>query len=236
MKLEKVTISGADDLISPKDLTKISQQYPFVEWAILLSYSQKGNNRYPSKDWMNELVKEADNLNLAGHLCGKWMRDLIKNGNVSFISEIPIWDNLKRIQLNFAKQPIELSWDCIEQLRKFCWKDKKQFIIQMDGINNEILSKLMNAGVLSFGLFDLSGGTGVLPEEWPERIPGIVSDAYRGYAGGLNPDNIKEELIKMNESCKDSILWIDMESGVRTNDIFDLEKVVKCLEIAKEWI
>lgn len=35
--INKVTVTGADDSIDPGDLISIQQEYPFVEFAILLS-------------------------------------------------------------------------------------------------------------------------------------------------------------------------------------------------------
>ena len=37
MTLNRVTITGADDFTEPKDLVELSEEFPFVEWAILLS-------------------------------------------------------------------------------------------------------------------------------------------------------------------------------------------------------
>lgn len=62
-----------------------------------------------------------------------------------------------------------------------------------------------------------------------EKYPEVEFDYfegvdYQGFAGGLNPENIlerKEEIDILWE--KD--YWLDMESGVRTDDWFDLDKV-----------
>ena len=60
-----------------------------------------GRNRFPSKDWMEELSYISEELNLSGHLCGGWLRDLMATGEISFIKEIPLWGQFKRVQLNF---------------------------------------------------------------------------------------------------------------------------------------
>ena len=55
--------------------------------------------------------------------------------------------------------------------------------------------------------------------------------------GGLTPDNLKEKLELLDKSLPKNIeIWIDMESGVRTNNKFDLEKVKKCIEISVPYL
>jgi phosphoribosylanthranilate isomerase len=78
----------------------------------------------------------------------------------------------------------------------------------------------------------VEGGRGVLPENWQ----GVVPNHFTGYAGGLNPDNLEEALININKAVGDNEIWIDTETGVRTDDKLDLEKVVKFLEIAKKYV
>lgn len=74
-------------------------------------------------------------------------------------------------------------------------------------------------------LLDASGGRGIdTPIE-------VLKGNYKvGYAGGMNPDNVGEKLSYLMENV-DGDFWIDMESGVRTDDWFDLDKVRKVLEI-----
>jgi hypothetical protein len=239
MKLKVVTITGADDSIDPHELAKLSQEFPFVEWAILLSKKQMGNKRFPSTEWMTELKKDADKLQLAGHLCGSWLRvNLMNFGDIEFTKEIPLWDDFQRIQLNFHAEKTDLSEEALKALRNQTWHKKKQFIVQMDGVNNDLYKNLLFAGVLTSGLFDTSHGAGVLPSTgWPDVIPSINPHTYRGYAGGLSPDNIEEQLIKLESAVGDDLVWVDMETKVRShNDMqFDLNKVRTCLEIAKKW-
>lgn len=237
MKLKVVSITGADDSISPKELVELSKEFPFVEWAILLSKTQAGNKRFPSFEWMKELSSQADALQLAGHLCGSWLRNLMATGDISFAEQLSLWPHFRRIQLNFHAQKTELSPEALLTLRNQTWKYRKSFIVQMDGVNNELYKRLNFAGVLAQGLFDLSHGTGVVPNEWPDVIPSMDPQAYRGYAGGLSPSNLEDQLNKIEQAVGDTTIWVDMETHVRSNNDmqFDLDKVRKCLEIAKKW-
>lgn len=73
-------------------------------------------------------------------------------------------------------------------------------------------------------LFDRSGGTGKVPDTWPRHPGGGVQV---GYAGGINPDNVLDVIDAIGP---DGPYWIDMESGVRTDDWFDLDKCEAVLQ------
>lgn len=49
-----------------------------------------------------------------------------------------------------------------------------------------------------------------------------------------NPDNVGEKLHYLMSEPMAQNFWIDMESGVRTDDEFDIDKVLKVLCICKE--
>lgn len=73
-------------------------------------------------------------------------------------------------------------------------------------------------------LFDRSGGEGVSATRYP--APAYPANQQRageyGYAGGINPENVASVLERIPNYTRD--YWIDMESGVRTDDQFDLAK------------
>lgn len=238
MKLDTVTITGADDSVNPEDLVALSEKFPFVEWGILLSRSQMGGKRFPSAKWMDSLLLQVDKLKLAGHLCGSWLNNLMNFNQHEFIDELSLWEHFKRVQLNFHGEKFDINPDTLQTLRNQTWKHSKKFIVQMDNINNELYERLNHAGVLAQGLFDLSHGTGVLPEEWPEVVPSMNPKAYRGYAGGLGANNLEDQLQKIATAVGDIYIWIDMETQVRSNNDlqFDLEKVEKCLEISSKYV
>ena len=48
---------------------------------------------------------------------------------------------------------------------------------------------------------------------------------YTGYSGGLDDINMESICNTIKDIKNKSNVWIDMESGVRTNEQFDLEKV-----------
>jgi len=48
VKLDRVTITGADDQTSIAQMAEFSDMFSFVEWGILVSRSQEGAARFPS--------------------------------------------------------------------------------------------------------------------------------------------------------------------------------------------
>jgi phosphoribosylanthranilate isomerase len=63
-----------------------------------------------------------------------------------------------------------------------------------------------------------------------------VPDGLRfGFAGGIGPDNVKRVIREISAKV-DAPFWIDMESGVRTDDRFDLNKVRRVLETAAPFV
>jgi len=241
MKLKLVTVTGADDSIDPIEILNIAAEYPFVEFGILLSKNSMGKSRFPSLQWMKELNQLSGkfiDINFSGHLCGGWMRNLMATGDISFISEIPLWDQFKRVQLNFHAEKTEMSTEAFESLRNQTWKHKKHFIVQMDNVNNKLYERMLFGGISAEPLFDVSHGAGIVPNEWPEVIPSVNPHAFRGYAGGLSPTNLADELEKIDKIVGEDQIWIDMETKIRSDNdkLFDLDKVKKCLEITKRYI
>lgn len=234
MKLDKVTITGADDSIRPEELLPLTKQYPFVEWGILLSAQSIDTKRFPSASFLanlNQLKKQHPEMKLAGHVCGSWVRRLL-TGDFNVLNLNIMLGLFERIQLNFHSVPHNYK----EKEFFFALKQRPnvQFIFQLDGVNDELLNKAVDAGINAVGLYDTSGGNGVLPHYWPTLPEG----AYRGYAGGLGPDNLAEQLAGFDRVIKgDRAIWIDMGTKVRSfNDsLFDLLKVRQCLEIAKPY-
>lgn len=247
MKLDRVTITGADDSIEPADLLCLSRMYPYVEWGILMSKNSQGKPRFPSETWLWKfrMMQKQFPVNASMHLCGSWLRDLLM-GNAS--DEVSTFiDCFRRVQLNFHAEPLTYDDFRFRQALNWLVQDREprpyghplhrglEFIFQVDGGDGEKLLRSMWHPSVPFScvpLFDLSHGAGALPGQWPKPI---IPNAYHGYAGGLGPDNLAEQLPLIDAAAGDVRVWIDMESKVRSKvgEVFDLEKVRRCLEIAK---
>ena len=243
MILKQVTVTGADDSVNYHDLYKISQQFPFVEWGILLSKNSEGYPRFPTWKWIEGLITEKPvGVYLSGHLCGSWVRNIVAGGTDFLDTKKEFIYGFERFQLNFHGQQHGSSLvieKFIDSLVFLTGAKKQQVIFQMDGMNELLYHRAHSLysrqrGIDAVPLYDVSGGCGILPEEWPEPMGN-----YSGYAGGLSSDNLVEQLAKIKKKItnKDGSLcpaWIDAETHLRSkNDKqFDLDKVVKFLEIA----
>lgn len=240
--LNKVTITGASDDTNIEDMIAIQKKYPFVEWGILISRSQKGRqNRFPSQDWLNRLFlsqeKTSDILRLSAHLCGIYVNVFLdevieKSLDDSKINELDgllSYNLFNRVQINThgEKHDVNLS----NLYKNITNRKNVEFIAQIDDVNDYVFG-LRDSGVQNIsGLYDLSHGAGILPESWKNPLDGIKT----GYAGGLNVENVSEQLDKLENIVSEPI-WIDAETWLRTNDLLDLNKVEKFLEISKERV
>lgn len=232
MKLQLVTITGADDSIAPEALLGLRETFPFVEWGILLAESQEGAPRYPSLAWLQRLSQLAAHLRLAGHLGGRWMLEACA-GNWSFKRERPLlWPMFDRIQLNFHSQAHRIDAEHFVPALVSEAADK-QVIFQLAEVHSDWLERAAARGANVAGLFDASGGTGRLPPQWP-----APSRGWMGYAGGLSPENVADQLRRIETVAGEADIWIDVETGVRSNDDrrFDLDKVERFLAATQPWV
>lgn len=225
MSLTRVTISGADDGVEPSELAALSIEFPFVEWGILFSAKRAGEPRYPSAAWRVRLGKLDAKLRLSLHLCGAVARALLA-GDTDLLGAVG--DEYERIQVNgwhpgnpeFRTVPLGESYEFILQVRSE--EDLQLAAREIDAITDDALVGW--PGSVS-ALWDCSGGRGLEPFTWPPAPLGVPL----GYAGGIGPDNVIDVLSAIGPVSRD--FWIDMESGVRTDDRFDLAKVRRVLEL-----
>jgi hypothetical protein len=236
MKLKFVTLTGADDCTNASKMAGLSKKYKFAEWAILFSQSKAGVSRYPSLDWVDKSLPILSGCNLSAHLCGKWVDDAIK-GRVTFLDDDAISDAFGRLQFNMAKDRLlnilkheTKFWDCAFDRPIILGGPYQKYKIY---IPTDVFA-LHGANPL----LDCSGGRGILPQHWPTISVGEDGKPiFCGYAGGLGPDNIEEELLRIEDAVGDAEIWVDMESKLRNDkDEFDLEKCEQVLSIASRWV
>lgn len=231
MKLQTVTLTGADDSVNPAGLIALSKEFPFVEWGILMmGTSVKGINRFPSTLWIKRLVEEVDeSVQLCAHLCG-----------------IPVFETLiysdpfhlnSRLNPKFKRVQLNTHGGSLRNLVKtptFLKTIPRQIIFQCDGVNDSLVN-VWASEKLGVPLFDTSSGAGMLPRGgWPK----IWENTYCGYAGGLGPKNVVEELDKIGKVTDGMPFWIDMETRIRSkkDSHFDLDLCRQVLESVKPYI
>ena len=226
MKLKYCSLTGADDAVNPQDLLRLSQEFPFVEWAVWLMPERMGSARAPKLDWIKRFIDTCKPCHRALHLCGQGLADFVEGKPET----LALVDQFQRVQLNVRFENAGARLNMPQMMAHMAAKPKVTFIVQYADDQAHLLPLLKNIHnhVL---LFDASAGRGLSPDTWPVPIQGHIC----GYAGGLGPDNVVDHIKKISTVAKGHETWIDMESKIRTNDVFDLVKVRKVLEGVKGY-
>lgn len=233
-----VTITGADDNVDPEILDEIGREYPWVEWGILFSKSSEGQPRYPTPQWRERFYWATYNrgnyYTLAAHLCGKSVDTFLAS-------------------YNFFENEVTMGFDAI-QFNKLTAENKDQiftFAEERGSRHDIILQYNKHTDVLLNGMFeeevprdlkillDASGGKGISWQEegWPDAPEPFISRLDVGYAGGIDESNVEQavfQILQMNKDVKEGFAWIDLESGARTDNEFDVDKVLRILEIVNQ--
>lgn len=233
MRLKHITFTGIDAKTDINALREIQREFPIAEFGVLTSYHWHENgNRYLNPAFMSNLYAGNGELNLALHICGSAAHD----------ASVGLWQKIdehlfgtlgifKRIQLNVANRK-----DNPERAIAPSFPHQELIIQQRNPHEIDLfIETIKRYGFLNrtgFSmLLDASGGRGI---DTPIEI--LKTNVKVGYAGGINPDNVADKLSFLLEHVNTGEFWIDMESGVRTDDWFDLDKVVKVLGICQQVI
>lgn len=234
MRLRHITFTGIDARTDLLELQAIHQKYPIAEFGVLTSYHWYENgNRYPNPQFLPNLYGLG--LNLSLHVCGSAAHDAMK-GAWNRINHHTIgylyMGLFQRVQLNVANR--EDNPDRLASIPPYC---RAEVIIQQRPGDEALFEHSHWVGTirkpqcLVSMLIDGSGGQGI------DSPISIYPSAYKiGYGGGINPNNVADKLTYLFENGGDGEFWIDMESGVRTDDWLDLDKVRQVLEICEPII
>jgi hypothetical protein len=213
VKPDFITFTGIDERTDFEHLASLSGRFP-IEWAILFSRNRQGiENRYPTIAVIDQAFawKEKAGLRLAAHLCGKYAQDVM--AGTFNRSSLPLGP-FSRIQVNHTNpEPQRLRAFAIEGQPVIAqWRDEESFPGEHQGVE---------------WLYDPSGGRGMSPERWPDNPSGRPV----GYAGGINALNVVG-INAMVGPKSPSGYWLDMETGIRTDDWLDLNLVERvCVAI-----
>lgn len=209
-----ITFTGADDSTDVERIVELSRRYP-IEIGYLISATNK-RNRYAHEFLLDDVMYLAENgVNIAFHLCGRIVDDYVYGAKTD-IFFYPILPAVKRIQLNIKRD--------IGSLYILNENAKLNFVdIILQHREGNFPPQYSNI----YYLFDCSGGRGIVPETYINH-PG--KGRFVGYAGGISDKNVKK-ILNVLPVKNDQEYWIDMETGVRTDDWFDLDKIEKVCKI-----
>lgn len=207
-----LTLTGVDEWTDLDALVPDVQEG--IEFGLLYSRTNTGN-RYPRHSTLIHLAHRLPNPAL--HVCGSRARDDMW-GEDSAFAELAA--HVQRIQVNGVVSEDELA--------AFLEIYPDHIIITQHRPENEDLTESQHPRHCI--LVDGSGGRGILPTNWeaPETTRPI------GFAGGLTPDNLREQLERLRH-VRGYAWWVDMETGLRTDDRFDVGKALAAIEAFRAW-
>lgn len=217
-----ITFTGVDHQTPIDFLRDVSRKYtkrdgyPAVEFGILRSPKAGQSPRYPNRHVVERITDNIRPANLAFHLCGEYAR-MVHELRWSELNDIIDFNKVGRVQVNSS----ERDEKAMITLARFSMYIGKPVIMQWGGDNFPYVP-----GVDL--LFDRSGGRGIAPGQWPspEDINLVAGRSSRiGYAGGLSPTTLPLMLESIVKAARRKSFWLDCETGVRTNDLFDPVKV-----------
>ncbi len=222
----KLSITGADNLVNIQDLKRIVNKYPHLELAILLLKEKEGTLRNPSAQWRRDFTAHINKKNSAIHLCGKQVFDEILSKN---FENTDLFQELKavgKIQINInAKQDIFTVEQIHEIYHRLIGNDLK-IILQYHSRSEDYIVDFLEKNYSSKVdiLLDSSLGKGIVTTSFvvPERLQKFNLNI--GFAGGISPDNISDIHEKIKNNFQKNY-WLDLESGCRTHNEFDLMKM-----------
>lgn len=244
MKLRYITCSDPREDISVQSILNFASKYPMSELGIQAHYGPMSQN-HGRNIWFNKIIDLSKDMitppNLALHVNYLWC-DYMCEGIIP--EELSKWiyatnihtgqPVIKRIQLNIGDSTFTFNTPKLANLIKD--HSKQEFIFPYNEHNAPKIEKLKETGAKFSLLFDGSYGAGISPDKWNKPV---YEDIPNGYAGGLGPDNVSENLDKINEILpNDYVTWIDAEGRLRdksTTHSFTLELAEKYIQNAIKW-
>ncbi len=243
MNLEYITCSDMREYNSIYDIIDLGKKYPMAEFAIQ-AHPSKFSAHMPRYVWFEELMSKSrvNDINLAMHVNSEWRTEICR-GNIPY--EIKhMWDMRRdngkpvigRVQINIngGKDSFKFYANKVADIIR-AYPDI-EFIFQYTPRQRTRLKKLDWAGAAFSMLFDASGGRGISPRAW--RAP-VMPNHKMGYSGGLSPENVYENLDKINLILPANYnTWIDAEGKLKAPETkqFDVARAEKYIQNALRWV
>ena len=199
-----IAFTGVDDPTLIQGMQALSSRYP-IEWGILVDDAQTENALFPTEPKRAEMLA-SPGLRWAAHVCGEQARRIANEPDTATVS----LSGFQRVQVNHS-----FSGSSSEQIANTVRFGRARGIRTL----LQCSTGFPDDSRLDW-LFDVSFGTGVKPGTWPALPP---SGPFCGYSGGIGPANAAA-VVAAIDAPEGAQFWIDMESGVRTDDRLDLAK------------
>lgn len=199
-----IAFTGVDLATVIDDLRALSARYP-IEWGLLIDAAQEQLPLFPDAVTRQALLS-AGGLRFAAHVCGDEARRIVDAPETATLELA----GFSRVQVNHSFAGSSAAE--VENAVRFGRRRGLRAMLQCKGA-------FPDDARLDW-LFDTSFGRGAAPSVWP-RLP--TGGPFCGFSGGINPGNVAD-VLKAIDAEDGALYWIDMESGVRTDGWFDLDK------------
>lgn len=229
--MTKLSITGSDnktDISFIQQLVKTNQE---IELGLLYFLEKQGTVRNPDYACRAEIMKKIPKDRLSMHLCGDEIFRIILDDNYKDNIYYKELEGVNRIQLNINARRTNFSHNEIVKIYSRLLDNGYNIIIQYHEKSKEWILPFLNEKASLYRpeqlniLLDSSLGRGIVADifEIPKELQNYIHLNF-GFAGGLNPENISEIHDKVKRlNVK---FWLDLESGARTNNELDKEKVL----------
>ena len=247
MNIEYITCSGIGPHNDISEIINLGKNYENAEFAVQVSREKffPYNDRY---NFFRTLVATCtvNDVNLAMHVNLEYRTDLCRGIVPEFFQDL--WSIKRQKGTQNADKPVigrvQININGGNDKFKF-YADKVadiiraypgiKFIFQYAPAQKKRMQRLDKQGVPFALLYDVSGGEGKLSRDsWG----GIILPGHQtGYAGGLSPNNVVENLHYINTLLpKDCITWIDAEGNLNSpKKPFDTALAEKYIKNAGAW-
>jgi len=251
MNIEYITCSGIGPHNDVSEIINLGKNYENAEFAVQVSREKffPYNDRY---NFFRTLVATCtvNDVNLAMHVNLEYRTDLCRGIVPEFFQDL--WSIKRQKGTQNADKPVigRVQVNINGGNDKFDFYPDKvaniirtysgiKFIFQYAPVQRERIEQLDKQGVPFSLLYDVSGGEGKLSRDsWG----GIILPGHQtGYAGGLSPDNVVENLNYINTLLPANYdTWIDAEGKLKSPDdngkkLFDTASAEKYIKNACAW-
>lgn len=239
MFLKTIVCSGINEKNDVNEAVRFLEDHPCVEFGIQCS-PRKASYQTPRLEWLQELTAKLGEKQIKGRIALHLNEGFVTSfceGMVppEIIELLNNDDTIGRLQLNFKIGRETFGGKTVPDLIKL--QDTinsvpmHRIILSASQPNLPFIQKAYHQGMKFDVLFDDSFGEGILPDK---RRPPLFEDLFQGYAGGLSPENIVQELNKISQVAKKCV-FIDAEGKLKDNNSFSFEKAEKFVQNAMSW-
>lgn len=221
-----LSITGADTQTPIFELNSFHNKNSHVELGLLYYPEKEGTPRNPTLDWRVRFFNMIDKYHIALHLCGENIFRTILSPNFEQSAELQEFKKANRIQININARKEIFTHEEIHAVYSKLLNLGCRLILQYNETSKSWVLPFLASNLDSHYnidiLLDSSLGKGIIATEFyiPEELK-QYSFKY-GFAGGICIENIEEIHNKVRLLGVD--YWLDLESGARTNNVFDIMK------------